>query len=80
MEGSSQGTCIKDPWTKTTEGRIECGRWGVGRSGETNGGKMGTAVIEQQLKKKEKQEPLTCWHSSKPSGPHFTPVKVAKAG
>ena len=25
-EGSSQGTCIKDPWTRTTEGRIEWGR------------------------------------------------------
>ena len=28
-KGSSQGTCIKDPWAKTMgEGRIECGRWG----------------------------------------------------
>ena len=23
-----QGTCIKDPWTKPKEGRIEGGRWG----------------------------------------------------
>ena len=28
--------------------RIECGRRGVGRAGESNGGKMGTTVIEQQ--------------------------------
>ena len=28
-----QGTCIKDPWTKTTGGRTECGRSGVGRAG-----------------------------------------------
>ena len=28
-EGSSQGTCVKDPWTKTmVAGRTECGRWG----------------------------------------------------
>ena len=27
-EGSSQGTCRKDSWTKTKEGRIEGGRWG----------------------------------------------------
>ena len=45
---SSQGTCIKDPWTKTMGvGWIECGKWGVGRAGESNGGKMGTSVIEQ---------------------------------
>ena len=29
-------------------GGIECGRWGVGRAGESNGGEMGTTVIEQQ--------------------------------
>ena len=23
-----QGTCIKDPWTKAKDGRIEGGRWG----------------------------------------------------
>ena len=39
---------MKDPWTKTTGGRIECGWWGVGRPGESNGGEMGTTVIEQQ--------------------------------
>ena len=48
-EGSSQGTCMKDPWTRMAGGRIEC--WGrVGRAGESNGGKMGTTVIEQQQK------------------------------
>ena len=26
-EGSSQGTGIKDPWTRTQTGRIENGRW-----------------------------------------------------
>lgn len=31
-------------------GRIECGRWGVGKAQENNGGEMGTIVIEQQLK------------------------------
>ena len=40
-EGSSQGTCIKKPWTRTTRGRIECRRRGVGRAGESNGGKWG---------------------------------------
>ena len=25
-KGSSQGTCIKDPWTKTMEGWTECER------------------------------------------------------
>ena len=40
-EGSSPGTCIKGPWTKTTVGRTEFGRWGVGRAGERNGGKWG---------------------------------------
>ena len=33
---------------KEKGGRIECGRWGVGKAGESNGGKMGTTVIEQQ--------------------------------
>ena len=30
----------------------ECGRWGMGRAPESNGGEMGTTVIEPQLKKK----------------------------
>ena len=35
--------------TKTmVRGGIECGRWGVGRAGESNAGKMGTTVTEQQ--------------------------------
>ena len=44
-----QGTCIKDPYTKTVGGRarIECGRSGLGRAEESNGRKMGTTVIEQ---------------------------------
>ena len=40
-DSSSQGTCIKDPWTKITGwggGRVECGRWGVNRARESNGG------------------------------------------
>ena len=37
-EGASQGTCIKDLWTKTMGERIECGRLGVGRARESNGG------------------------------------------
>ena len=28
-------------------GRTECERWGMGRAGESNGGEMGTTVIEQ---------------------------------
>ena len=36
-----QGTCVKDPWTKSKAGRIE------GGAGESGGGKMGTAVNEQ---------------------------------
>ena len=49
-EGSSQGTCIKDSWTKTTRVGVltESGSWGMSRAGESNGGKMGTTVIEQQ--------------------------------
>ena len=42
----------KGPMDKDTRGggKIECGKWGVDRAGESNGGKMGTTVIEQQLK------------------------------
>ena len=44
--------CIKDPPTRTMgkRRRAECGRRGMGRAGESNGEKMGTTVIEQQLK------------------------------
>ena len=28
--------------------RTECGRWAMGKAGESNGGKMGKTVIEQQ--------------------------------
>ena len=41
-----QGTCIKDPCTKTTGGREDVGG-GVGRTEESSGGIMGTTVIEQ---------------------------------
>ena len=36
----SQGTHIKDPWTKTMGG-IECGRWGWVGWGRVMGGKWG---------------------------------------
>ena len=40
-EGSSLGTCIKDPWTRTTGGgRLNVGS-GVGRAEESNGEKNG---------------------------------------
>ena len=35
-------------------GKTECGRCGLGRAGESNEGKMGTTVIEQQFKKETK--------------------------
>ena len=41
-EGSSQGTCIKDPWTKTMgEGRTECGGLGCMGQGRLKGFKWG---------------------------------------
>ena len=46
-DGSSQGTCVKDPWTKTMRGKIESGSCEVGRAGESNVRKMRTTVIEQ---------------------------------
>ena len=46
-ERVNQGTCIKDPWTKTIGGRIECRREGGQSRGEQSE-KMGTTVIEQQ--------------------------------
>ena len=33
--------------TETMKGRIECGRWVVGRAEESDGGDMGTTVTEQ---------------------------------
>ena len=39
----------KGPMDMDSGGRkSECGRRGVSRAGESNGGKMGTAIIEQQ--------------------------------
>ena len=35
--GKGQVTSIKDSWTKTIGRRIECGRRGMGRAGESNG-------------------------------------------
>ena len=45
---SHQGTCIKDPWTKS--------KWGLGRGweagmaglGVSGGGEMETTILEQQ--------------------------------
>ena len=42
-----QGTCIKDPWTKTAGGKIESRRWKMGRAGERNRGNMETTIMEQ---------------------------------
>ena len=36
----------RDSW-----GKIECGRWEMGRAVESNEEKMGTTIIEQQFKK-----------------------------
>ena len=48
-EGSSQGTCIKGPWTRTTGwGRIECGRGGWVGQGRAMEGGMGATVFEQR--------------------------------
>ena len=35
------GTCIKNPWTKTMEGRIECRKWEWIGQGRVIGGKWG---------------------------------------
>ena len=47
-EGSSQGTCIKDPWTRTMQGwglTVGVASYGVG---DSNGEKGGTTVTEPQ--------------------------------
>ena len=41
-----QGTCMKDPWTKSKGGRIKSGRWGWGME-ENGGGKMEKTVLGQ---------------------------------
>ena len=41
MRKGCQRTCIKDPQTRTTVGRIECGRGKVGKAGESNGEEWG---------------------------------------
>ena len=44
-----QGTCIKDPWTKTAGGRVGLSMGvRVGGAGENGEGKMETTVLEQQ--------------------------------
>ena len=43
-----QGTCIKDPWTKTMVGGDCMWKLGCGQGRGENGGKMGMTVIEQQ--------------------------------
>ena len=40
MGKGHQGTCIKDPWTKPKEGRIEGGRWGRVGQGRVVVGKL----------------------------------------
>ena len=47
--GRVKGACIKDTWMWTTGWELTV-RVGVGRSGESNRGKTGTTVIEQQYK------------------------------
>ena len=51
-EGSRQGTCIKDLWTKTSGGEgLNVGRGGG--AGDSNGGKWGLLYLNNnQLKKK----------------------------
>ena len=44
-EGSSQGTFMRGPGKRTMEGKIEYR--GVGRTEESNEGKMGATVIEK---------------------------------
>ena len=43
----SRNMYIKDPWTRTGRGGLNV-REGLGRARESNGGKMGTTVTEQQ--------------------------------
>ena len=43
----SRNMYIKDTWRRTVVEGTECGR-GMGRAGESNGGKMETTVTEQQ--------------------------------
>ena len=40
----------KGPTGKENGGKIECGRWEMGREGENNGGKMGTTVTDNNKK------------------------------
>ena len=50
-EGSRQGTCIKDLWTKTSGGEgLNVGRGGG--AGDSNGGKWGLLYLNNNKKKK----------------------------
>ena len=42
-----QGTCVEDPWTKPTGGRIEGGRWELVGQGKLLGGKWRQLLLEQ---------------------------------
>ena len=43
---------MKGPWTKTM-GRVESGRWGMNRTWESNGRKIGATIIETTIKNAE---------------------------
>ena len=50
-----QGTCIKDPWTKSMGGRIEGRRWGwVGGWGKVVVGKWKQLHLNNNKKEMEK--------------------------
>ena len=47
-----QGTCIKDPWTKTTGGeRTECGRWEWVGQRRVGGGKWWRLLLNNNIKR-----------------------------
>ena len=52
-EGSSQETCIKDPWTKPKGGRIEGGRWGWVGWEKVVAGKWRQLYLNNNKKKKK---------------------------
>ena len=52
----SQGTCIKDPWTKPKGCRIEGGRWGWVEQGRVRGRKWRQLYLNNIEKRKEKKK------------------------
>ena len=48
-----QGTCIKDPWTKSKGGRIEGGRWGWVGQGRVVEGKWRQLYLNNNKKRKK---------------------------